>query len=362
MGDQLREVVHVDNDVDAAPLRLAELLRVHAGEAHGLPRGDGVGLARGVHGLVELLELDEHHGQARIVVDVVEQDLGRLVELLREALLAAVGDLGHVGLGDELVQVREAVGLGEAVDDLVVDQRLLHLGARHLEVGDEVVEQVLVLGRRDHVLVVAGVVGLEERLDRVLDHVLVQLRLGQDRPHLGLVPRVGELGGALDRVEVLQQHADGLGALLELLVDEEGLLVQLVLVRDRDLGDVGAVVVVQALDVVHHALLVGLDGREDEQVLQVLVALEVAVRRAVQDDALEQLDELVGQVGRHEGLDRVRDLLGHARLGQSRRHDLVDQLPAELVLLIENLSRTQWHTKGMSNASPRANCHSMCNQ
>jgi len=56
-----------------------------------------------------------------------------------------------------------------------------------------------------------------------------------------LQPDLSELCRALySAVEVLEQHADGLGAALELLVDEEGLLEQLVLVLDRDLGNVRA--------------------------------------------------------------------------------------------------------------------------
>jgi len=149
VGDELGEVVHVDDDVDAAHLRLAELLRVHAREAHGLPRRDRVcltmciiisipwnehtNLASSVDGLSELLELDEHDGEPGVVADVVEEDLGGLEQLLREALLAAVEDLGHVRARDELLQIRQTIGLGEAVDQLVVNQRLLHLLTSHLQ-------------------------------------------------------------------------------------------------------------------------------------------------------------------------------------------------------------------------------------
>lgn len=47
------------------------------------------------------------------------------------------------------------------------------------------------------------------------------------------------------------------------------------LVRSGNLGDVRTVEVVQAVNVLHHALAVGLDGRQDEEVLQVLVLREV---------------------------------------------------------------------------------------
>lgn len=55
------------------------------------------------------------------------------------------------------------------------------------------------------------------------------------------------------------------------------------------LGDGLGLEAVEAVDVVGDAGGVALEGRDDEQVLQVLVAAERAV---LQDDHLEELDEL----------------------------------------------------------------------
>ena len=54
---------------------------------------------------------------------------------------------------------------------------------------------------------------------------------------------------------------------LKLLEDSEGLLVELG--ADGDVGNVRGVVVVQPVDVLHHLAVVRLDGRQDQQVLQV---------------------------------------------------------------------------------------------
>lgn len=53
------------------------------------------------------------------------------------------------------------------------------------------------------------------------------------------------------------------------------------LLRSSDLSDLRAVKVVETVDVLHHALAVGLDGGQDEQVLQVLVLGEVRPLRHV---------------------------------------------------------------------------------
>ena len=68
--------------------------------------------------------------------------------------------------------------------------------------------------------------------------------------------------------------------------------------------------------------------------LQVLVVAELGA--TLQDDLLEQLDELVRQVGRHEGLDRRRDDVWVFGLWQRILHDGVDALAAVLILLDED--------------------------
>ncbi len=70
---------------------------------------------------------------------------------------------------------------------------------------------------------------------------------------------------------------------------------------DSNLSDSRAIEVVKAVDVVLDARLVSLDGGDDEQVLQVVVVGEGGV---LQHDLLQELDQLVLELGLHEGLDR----------------------------------------------------------
>ena len=76
-----------------------------------------------------------------------------------------------------------------------------------------------------------------------------------------------KLVGTVEVVDVLDENLDGAGVDLELLEDGERLLEQLA--ADGDVGDVRGVVVVEPVDVLHHLGLVGLDGGQDQQVLQV---------------------------------------------------------------------------------------------
>lgn len=68
-------------------------------------------------------------------------------------------------------------------------------------------------------------------------------------------------------LHVVQQHVHCLHVQVELLVDCEGLLEKLVLVAQSELGDVRAVEVVEAVDVVEHLGAIALDGSDDQQVL-----------------------------------------------------------------------------------------------
>ena len=66
--------------------------------------------------------------------------------------------------------------------------------------------------------------------------------------------------------------------------------------------------------------------------------------RALQDNLLEQLDELIGQVCGHERLDGHGDILRVLRFGQGGLDDLVDEWPLELVLVLEDMCPEVWVT------------------
>ena len=127
------------------------------------------------------------------------------------------------------------------------------------------------------------------------------------------------------------RYLDSRSVDIELFEDGESFLVELI--GNGDVGDVGGVIVIQTVDVLHDAAAVGFDGRQDEQVLQIAV---VAEDGAVEDNLLEELDELVGQIGRHESFDGNRNVFGVLRLRQGRLDHLIDELAAELVALVEH--------------------------
>ena len=72
-------------------------------------------------------------------------------------------------------------------------------------------------------------------------------------------------GGALEIIEGL--YLNGRGVDVIFLEDSKGFLKQFA--ANADGGQVGSIVVVKTIDVLHHTSLVSLDGRQDQQVLQV---------------------------------------------------------------------------------------------
>mmetsp|Transcript_34688 Transcript_34688/g.90757 ORF Transcript_34688/g.90757 Transcript_34688/m.90757 type:complete len:398 (-) Transcript_34688:1395-2588(-) len=260
------------------------------------------------------------------------EDLGRLVSLLLVQPVADLKRIGCVGAADKLLHVGEAIGLGVSVDQLCIDEHVLVLGAGHDQVAHQLLEVLLPRGGLDDLRVVGGVLGLQVGLDRLWHLVAVQLRLAELVPHGAFVAAGGKLHGALDVLDVRQERLHGLGVHVALLVDDERLLEEVVL-SQRDRGDVWAIVVVQAVDVVHDARLVGLDRRQDQEVLQVLVLAEIGV---VQDYFLKELDQLGGKLGFYEGLHGDGDLVRIRRLWQRSAHDLVDDLAPLLIVLVEH--------------------------
>lgn len=97
---------------------------------------------------------------------------------------------------------------------------------------------------------------------------------------------------------MLDENVDGKPMLLVLLVDREGLFVQLVL--RRNLGDLVRIVVLEFADVADNFALVGANGGQQQEVLQVTVVTEGG---RLDDDFLQQLDQLNWQIGLNEGLD-----------------------------------------------------------
>lgn len=122
--------------------------------------------------------------------------------------------------------------------------------------------------------------------------------------------------------------------LIELLIDAQGFVEKLVLFLLSDLSELNPVIVIKSVDVVHDSGLVSLDGSQDQQVLQVLVAREV---RVVQHDPLQQLDQLVRHVGVHERLHSCGDLVRVLSLREGGLHDLVDNLFAVGVFFLEDV-------------------------
>ena len=183
-----------------------------AREAHLLPGEDVVRLSGCLDCLCVEFESHETDGQLGVVVDVRVADARCLVERLVEQQVTHVLHLCDVAGGEEVLEVGQAVAARVGVQQLVVDAHVFHLDARHLEEEDEVVERLRVLARADHVGEVRGIVGLEERGDRLGDQLAVELRLSEQRPDVRLVPVGGELDGALHVLQVLEKNLDGLGS------------------------------------------------------------------------------------------------------------------------------------------------------
>ena len=87
----------------------------------------------------------------------------------------------------------------------------------------------------------------------------------------------------------------------------------------------------------HHGLLQYIHGAWDYLWYHYLPVIRE--NWTLQDNLLQQLNQLVGQVGGHEGLDGDADVLRVLGLGQGGLDHLVNQRPPELVLVGQDLEK-----------------------
>mmetsp|Transcript_5486 Transcript_5486/g.14328 ORF Transcript_5486/g.14328 Transcript_5486/m.14328 type:complete len:1400 (-) Transcript_5486:639-4838(-) len=332
--DAIHELVGLEDEVHRANLRKSELLGVDARVANLAPRRDAVALARSLHRALEVAKLDQDRRQLGKVRGRTKQNLRSAIQLIVIAALTDVIQIGTMGLGNKLLDFGEAVALAQSKHDFRVDDLdILCLVLRKLEELDD--DLVLLLGRMlpcggDDELVRTRVLGPNEALNTPGDDAVRQLGLAEFGPNVRSVHLDGVLLRARKVLQVLEEHVHGFVELLEALVDRVGFFEE---VRtDRKLGDVVPIVIVQAPDVFHDALLVALHRRQNEQILEVLVPREDGVA-GLEHKLLEQLHENLRQIGGHESFDSGGNLLRFLGFQQRRRDDLIDDdLPVRILL------------------------------
>ncbi|RUS20584.1 hypothetical protein BC937DRAFT_94892 [Endogone sp. FLAS-F59071] len=255
--DELLELLSVDNDMETTDLGQTELAMFDARRVDLLPHFGGVGLAGTVDGVL-----------------ILAKDLGGVKHLIVVASIANVLDLSDVRAREEVFEVSEPLSLGICEEQLRLDEGLASMLACHLVVSADV------------------------RVDGLLDTQTIELCLGETRPRLGLVDPFGELVRTVNAADVLDQNIDC--ARIDIIA------------ADGDVGDIRSIVIIEAINIVHHSRLIGLDRGEDEKVLENPV---ITKRRVLQDDLLQKLNQLIRQVSRHERFNGDGHVLGIYGLG-----------------------------------------------
>lgn len=349
VGNNILQMIRMHNNVWTSNTSQSELLSLHTSEGDLLPGLWSVSLLGSLEGSLELSQMDQARGQLGVVSETFEQDLSSLVVLLLEASVTNISDISRVGGGDESLQLIQFVALGQRVDQFAVNKLILYLSSAHLKVADQILEFLLSFGGLDHSLIEIGVISLNVRLNGLANQVLVQLSSGQLAPDLWEVHLLGELLGSVNGFDVVQQNLDGLNIVVGLLVDNEGLLVQLVVASEGDLSQFRTIIVVQSVNVIHNSGGISLDGGQDQQVLQVLVVAEIGVV-GVKNDLLQQLNQFVWQFSGHESLHSGGNLLRVLGLWKGGGHNLVNNWSSVLVILSQDQS-PQFFTLSLNQIS-----------
>mmetsp|Transcript_39737 Transcript_39737/g.89625 ORF Transcript_39737/g.89625 Transcript_39737/m.89625 type:complete len:236 (-) Transcript_39737:2442-3149(-) len=134
--NKLLQVVRVHYDVHARDLRATELLGLHAGNVHLLPRLRVVGLSSGLNGVGILPKLHVTRGELGVVGNGLVEDLGGLVRALLVEAVADRLNVCSVGPAHKLLHVSQAIGLRVREYQLAIDESILLLVPCHEEVPD----------------------------------------------------------------------------------------------------------------------------------------------------------------------------------------------------------------------------------
>lgn len=153
--------------------------------------------------------------------------------------------------------------------------------------------------------------------NRILNTKSIELGLCKAAPNFRPVDLRSIVLTTVNADDVLDKHIDGISMLLVFLVDHERFLVKPML--DRNFRNLGNIIVLELIDVVHDFALVCTYSRKHQEVLQILV---IAERRRFKNDLLEQLNELDRQIGGNESLDGDRDIIWISALWKCGRDDL----------------------------------------
>mmetsp|Transcript_5533 Transcript_5533/g.12291 ORF Transcript_5533/g.12291 Transcript_5533/m.12291 type:complete len:520 (-) Transcript_5533:856-2415(-) len=171
---------------------------------------------------------------------------------------------------------------------------------------------------------------------------MIELCSGERAPNSVDVARYSEILGAAEIMQIINEHRHGLLLVIELLVDDKCLFVQAIL--NTDSGNVRPIELVQTINVLHDAALVllrklsstrDLHRRQNQEILQILVRGKLRI--SPQDDFLEQLDEFVRQVCRHESFHSAGHGLAILALRKSGRNHLINERTLVRILFRQNL-------------------------
>jgi len=198
--NKVLQVVGLNNNVEAAEGGSLKFLGPDASKADGFPNLWDIRFLGGLEGKSELAEHDVHGCKLLVVSCSLEEHLGGPVKTGFEASLTYLDDVSLVGLSDEVLELSHklvsAFGVGK--DKLLIDDFLFECFSCHGQETDELLEALLGLGDVDDHHVHGWVLSLDEAVNGLSEHALVELSLTELGPHLWLVGLLSEFLGTLD--------------------------------------------------------------------------------------------------------------------------------------------------------------------
>mmetsp|Transcript_18555 Transcript_18555/g.45984 ORF Transcript_18555/g.45984 Transcript_18555/m.45984 type:complete len:754 (-) Transcript_18555:1697-3958(-) len=288
--------------------------------------------------------MDVAESKLRVVVDASEENLSCVIKTFAEASVTNVLNIGNIRSSNKLLQVSEIVGLGIGINQLGINDILLHGLASHLEVRNKFGPDFTFIRHSTNTNVFAGIFGVDERDDSFGCFLSIKLSLTELRPDRLFIACSGIRLGSVEIFHEVDKNTDcenlqlnlfflvssvlGLG---KLGVNGETFFEKIVALGNANQSNVLRIKVVQLIDVSSNSGSIGTDGSKNKKVLKILVVRKVG---SLKHNTFQKSNELSWKVSCHEGLYSARNFIRRGTFGKSPFNNLIDELAPSAFITI----------------------------
>ena len=204
--DKIVELFSVDNEVETAYLGKSEFLLDQASLMYLLPNFHTVGTASTLNSLLILFKMNQGGSKFGPVRDAGEEDLCCLMITFLVGLVTRSFNISNIGRSQEVLKLWQLIKTSIAECKCSINCWFTLRLAGHLEEFDKIFILSSMGGSLNDFVVVAGILSLDVRFNRVRHTETIKLCLGNLAPDLRQVNTLGILLSTIDADNMINKY------------------------------------------------------------------------------------------------------------------------------------------------------------